>query len=78
VNEKERRVFSLKGSNPGNRSARMKLYKFMLENMTDASRILATNRLCTDILKGCVEGSVNLKDPAAFDLLQVTVILSVV
>ena len=53
----------------------MKLYKFMLENMTDASRILATNRLCTDILKGCVEGSVNLKDPAAFDLLQVTVIL---
>ena len=71
VTEKERRLFSLKGSDPANRAARMKFYKFMLEHMTDEHRILSTNRLCSDILNACVEGTIKLKDPGAFDLLKV-------
>ncbi len=75
MTETERRLFSLKGSDPANRNARMKLYKFMLEHMTDEHRIHSTNRLCTDIL-ACIDDpgnkkGVNLKDPGAFDLIQV-------
>jgi hypothetical protein len=76
MTEMERRLFSLKGRDPVNRNARMKLYKFMLEHMTDEHRIHSTNRLCTDIL-ACIDDpgekkGVKLKDPGAFDLIQVS------
>jgi condensin-2 complex subunit D3 len=56
VSDRERRLFSLRG--PGNRSSRARLYRFMLENMTDADRFQTTYGLCRDILNGVVEGQV--------------------
>merc|ERR1719495_2664272 len=50
----------------------MKLYKFMLEHMSDEDRFQTTHKLCQDILNGCVEGSVDLKAPNAHELLQDT------
>ena len=50
----------------------MKLYKFMLEHMSDEYRFQTTHKLCQDILNGCVEGSVKLNAPNAHELLQDT------
>ena len=72
MTEKERHLFSLKGSDPESRSSRVKLYKFMLEHMADIHRVESTNRLCTDILNECVLGNIKLTDPGAFDLVKVS------
>jgi hypothetical protein len=58
---------------PEIRANRIKLYRFMLEHMSDADRIESTNRLCTDILNACVNGNVHLKEPGAYDLIKVPI-----
>ncbi len=58
ISEREKRLFSLKGD--ANRSARRRLYRFMLENMNDEHRFQLTYRLCQDVLNGVVEGQVVL------------------
>merc|ERR1711994_268445 len=50
----------------------MKLYRFMLENMSDGQRFQTTFKLCKDILQGAVEGSVKLTGKESFELLQDT------
>ena len=70
VSDHERQLFSLVGSK--NKSARMKLYKFMLEHMTDEQRFQTTFKLCKDILQGAVEGSVKLTGKESNELLQDT------
>eukprot|EP00095_Tigriopus_kingsejongensis_P003824 maker-scaffold2482_size15237-snap-gene-0.3 protein:Tk03824 transcript:maker-scaffold2482_size15237-snap-gene-0.3-mRNA-1 annotation:"condensin-2 complex subunit d3" len=67
ISEREKRLFSMRG--PEYRHDRMKLYKFMLENMSDEQRFQTTYRLCKDILGGAVEGQVIL-GLESFDLLQ--------
>merc|ERR1712223_151261 len=70
VSDHERELFSLVGAK--NKSARMKLYRFMLENMSDDQRFQTTFKLCKDILQGAVEGSVKLTGKESFELLQDT------
>ena len=70
VSEHERKLFALWGKK--NKEDRMKLYKFMLEHMSDEHRFETTHKLCKDILNGCVEGSVKLNSNNAKELLQDT------
>ena len=70
VSEHERKLFALSGKK--NKEDRMKLYKFMLEHMSDEHRFETTHKLCKDILNGCVEGSVKLNSSNAKELLQDT------
>ncbi len=69
VSDREKELFSLKG--PEHRAERAKLYKFMLEHMTDEDRFQTTYRLCQDILNGAVEGQVKI-DKVSNGLLQDT------
>ena len=55
VSDGEKVLFSLAGKK--NKENRMKLYKFMLEHMSDEHRFSTTHKLCQDILNGCVEGN---------------------
>ena len=70
VSDTEKELFSLKGKN--HKEDRMKLYKFMMEHMNDDHRFETTYKLCKDILNGVVEGTVNLKNPSAYELLKDT------
>ena len=70
VSDTEKELFSLKGKK--HQEDRMKLYKFMMEHMNDDHRFETTYKLCKDILNGVVEGTVNLKNPSAYELLKDT------
>ena len=70
ISDKEKELFSLKGKD--HQEDRMKLYKFMMDHMNDENRFQTTYKLCQEILNGVVEGSVDLKNSSAFELLQDT------
>lgn len=70
VSERERKLFSLSGKK--HKAERMKLYRFMLEHMSDEHRFQTTYKLCQDILGGCVEGTVKLTGHSSYELLQDT------
>ncbi|TRY62148.1 hypothetical protein TCAL_11306, partial [Tigriopus californicus] len=69
ISDREKRLFSMKGVEY--REDRMKLYRFMLECMSDEQRFQTTYRLCKDILEGAVEGQVVLGHES-YDLLRDT------
>jgi hypothetical protein len=52
----------------------MKLYRFMLESMSDEERFQTTFRLCHDVLNGVVEDQISI-DEKSFSLLQVSLYL---
>jgi condensin-2 complex subunit D3 len=70
VSQREKTLFSLSGKKY--KDERMKLYRFMMEHMSDEHRFQTTYKLCQDILNGCVEGSVKLNGTSAYELLQDT------
>ncbi|XP_070565322.1 condensin-2 complex subunit D3-L-like isoform X2 [Ptychodera flava] len=65
--DRERKLFSLKGKQ--NFAKRMKMYKFMLENMNDDQRFNLTAKLCKEILSG-VADNVMAYDEDSQDLLR--------
>ena len=70
VTESEKKLFSIAGQE--HREERIKLYKFMLESMTDEERFQTTYRLCQDVLNSVAEGNLKL-DEDSFGLLQVCI-----
>uniref|UniRef100_T1IIB1 non-specific serine/threonine protein kinase n=1 Tax=Strigamia maritima TaxID=126957 RepID=T1IIB1_STRMM len=56
----ERQLFALKGS--ANLEKRLKLYRFMLDNMSDEHRFQITAKIVQDILGGIVDGILALNE----------------
>jgi len=69
MTDREKELFTLKGAE--RKGERMRLYRFMLEHMSDEDRFQTTYKLCQEILNGAVEGHVELGE-ASHELLQDT------